>query len=912
LYICQLIMKIMRLSLIFLLALAGFQAYSQNQVICAGQTANINAASVSTLNPPATSFTLNPGNQSPQSGNIFVVSPNVTTNYTILASNGTTTQAFPVTVSVNPQPIVNPTFTQLACNTTSNAFNFNLTFSPANPVPTYTITWDNGGIPGGPPVIPTGWAQPMTAVSGSIAPGAFQATLVATGGCSVVIPFTITPAPAPANFSFSPSATVYSITCSQPSVNIAISDPALNYTWTSNSTSPNTNTEVTLTYSNVGTWTVTAVNPNSGCSSTKTFVVGQNTVAPSSAINPTFQAVNCTVAVQTVTLTALSPTVNFTHFVYSPVGGLFVANTQTAVYQPGAGTYTYVLLNNANGCMAVREFTVSPSNDIPTFSLTSAPAGFSVGCLTKSCTVVNIINAQTQPTVGGAVSYSMIPPNGNTLLTTGVLTPTLTYTLCTPGLWTAVVRDDANGCVRREPFSVVQYTLGPPVDTIFVPRNILNCDVPSTTLSAVSSATNTQFTWFFPGNPNSLAGSSITVNANTVAPTNSLIATYTLVARDPNNLCITTNTVPMLQNLYPPKPFISSGGTTSLTCGTPTIVLTNQSSTGIPPNSIFPTNSLVVGWLWQGPSPQLPLQVSSTYYAAFVGTYSLTVKDYNNGCTSFTTIPIGDFRDYPILNNPPPPGVNVLDCGAALTKIYPSISTATSALSYTWTSPVGATVTGANTRTLSTNMVGTYTITVTNTLNSCSSTTFMTISNGTLGADFSASAEKGYAPLTVNFLNNSSSTTGNSSITSVWNFNNGTYTVTKTASEEAVTVFKQPGTYTVTMYANKGSCMDTAWKVIQVDLPSRLVIPNIFTPNGDKVNDLYFLGTTNLSEINALILDRWGNKVYELISETGNVAWDGKNQTGQEVPDGVYYYIIKAKGKDGGDYNEKGTITLVR
>jgi flagellar hook assembly protein FlgD len=56
-------------------------------------------------------------------------------------------------------------------------------------------------------------------------------------------------------------------------------------------------------------------------------------------------------------------------------------------------------------------------------------------------------------------------------------------------------------------------------------------------------------------------------------------------------------------------------------------------------------------------------------------------------------------------------------------------------------------------------------------------------------------------------------------------------------------------------------------------------------------------------------------------SETGNISWDGKNLGGKEVPEGTYFYIIKATGKDGkteflNDKGEKipeqGTVSLYR
>ncbi len=101
-------------------------------------------------------------------------------------------------------------------------------------------------------------------------------------------------------------------------------------------------------------------------------------------------------------------------------------------------------------------------------------------------------------------------------------------------------------------------------------------------------------------------------------------------------------------------------------------------------------------------------------------------------------------------------------------------------------------------------------------------------------------------------------------------------------------------------------------QTIIVELPSKLEVPNVFTPNGDKANDIFRLKATNLSEIYIIIFDRWGNKVYELTSDTGNFAWDGKNQSGKDCAEGTFFYIIKATGKDNQTFDVKGNVSLFR
>ena len=95
-------------------------------------------------------------------------------------------------------------------------------------------------------------------------------------------------------------------------------------------------------------------------------------------------------------------------------------------------------------------------------------------------------------------------------------------------------------------------------------------------------------------------------------------------------------------------------------------------------------------------------------------------------------------------------------------------------------------------------------------------------------------------------------------------------------------------------------------------MPSKLEVPNIFTPNGDKANDIFKLRATNLLDLYIIIYDRWGNMVYELTSDTGNFAWDGKTQYGKDCAEGTYLYIIKATGKDGQEYDLKGNVSLFR
>src|SRR5690606_14815215 len=129
-------------------------------------------------------------------------------------------------------------------------------------------------------------------------------------------------------------------------------------------------------------------------------------------------------------------------------------------------------------------------------------------------------------------------------------------------------------------------------------------------------------------------------------------------------------------------------------------------------------------------------------------------------------------------------------------------------------------------------------------------------------------------------------------------FGNGTSSVTPSRTISPTVVFQEAGTYNVKIFVDKGTCTDTLRKTITVELPSSLIIPNVFTPDRDNVNDVFFLQAGNLTDITMVIVDRWGNEVYSTVSDQGNVSWDGKNYAGVEASAGVYFYTLKAQGKD--------------
>jgi gliding motility-associated-like protein len=89
--------------------------------------------------------------------------------------------------------------------------------------------------------------------------------------------------------------------------------------------------------------------------------------------------------------------------------------------------------------------------------------------------------------------------------------------------------------------------------------------------------------------------------------------------------------------------------------------------------------------------------------------------------------------------------------------------------------------------------------------------------------------------------------------------------------------------------------------------------PNVITINNDGVNEYFFLKTTYAESIELVIVNRWGNKVFEGHGDQNNTPqWDGKDKSGHLVPEGVYFYRYKIQGKLGDELEGHGFITVVR
>jgi gliding motility-associated-like protein len=89
-----------------------------------------------------------------------------------------------------------------------------------------------------------------------------------------------------------------------------------------------------------------------------------------------------------------------------------------------------------------------------------------------------------------------------------------------------------------------------------------------------------------------------------------------------------------------------------------------------------------------------------------------------------------------------------------------------------------------------------------------------------------------------------------------------------------------------------------------------LYVPNVLTPNGDNKNDEWFVQGECIQDFECVILNRWGNKVFE--SNDIQTPWNGTNLSGGNVTEGVYFYKINFTSTDGKEDELHGFIHLTK
>lgn len=174
---------------------------------------------------------------------------------------------------------------------------------------------------------------------------------------------------------------------------------------------------------------------------------------------------------------------------------------------------------------------------------------------------------------------------------------------------------------------------------------------------------------------------------------------------------------------------------------------------------------------------------------------------------------------------------------------------------------------------------------------SCDSLITISISGDTFNADFD-----------FDYLNEDSSSLGfyyyNRGFNAEWHFGDGRSGFN---SDSSITHhFLSPGQYEVTLIlTNSRGCRDTITKWVFIptnDLEVNLILPNVFSPNGDGYNDLFYINEADkIPDLKLTVFNRWGQIL--VLKTAAPYAWDGKHQ-GIDCPSGSYFYTVQYQGKE--------------
>jgi len=882
-----------------------------------------------------------------------------TFNVTLVVGKLPCTDTSKQTVTVNPLPVANFTFTS-ACFGQTTTFTDASTIAGGGSI----VSWSwNFGDPGSGANNTSTLQNPTHVFS---APGPYSVVLTVTSnlGCQSNITLTVNVSAVPVAAFTAPA-----VCQGQPMVftdNSTVSSGTITgWNWKFGDGGTSAIQNPTHVYATAGNYNVTLiVNTGSGCVDSTTVAVTVNPL-PTAAFTAT------TVCQGTATTFTDGSTGGVTYFWEFGDGGTSTLQNPTHTYATANVFNVTEVVTSVNGCKdsITNPVTVNPN---PTGTITVPPVCLGVAS-NFTCTTTM---------VGGTFAWTF--GDGNTSTSQN---PTDTYTGY--GSYNvSVVLTSASGCtstvnsvavVNPIPVADFKYTqecLGhatPFISTSTVVTGTIgthswNFGEPSSGVNNTSALPNPFHSYATCGTYNvmltvtSAAGCShdttitITVNpapvpnftatsvcqglvtnftdASTIAcggtitgwtwnfgdgntstsqnPTNTYLkaGTYnvTLIVASNNN-CDSLITIPVIVYPLPAPAFIENSP-----C--------QGNATNFTDQSTVPGGGTISAWGWSfgDPAGGTSIAQNPSYTYAAAGNYNVTlVVASNHGCIDSITKPV-------IVNpNPVPDFVADKKQGCVTLCVqFTDSSTVTAPSSVTgwlWNFGDGSSDSSSTSQNPKHcySKVGVFTVTLTVTTNNGCSETFTRVNYITTWpipvANFSDSPNPTTdANPTVYFTDQSAGNpvkwlwaTFGDRTDSIDSTQNSQHTYSHTGN------YQDTGTYNVELYVvNKYGCIDSIIKQVTIDPMWTFYVPNAFTPNGDGMND-YFIGKgVGIINYEMWIFDRWGMQLYHCTDITK--PWDGtvQNSSGVQCQEDTYVYLIEITDVFKNNHRYVGRVTIIR
>ena len=600
--------------------------------------------------------------------------------YSIVITNPTSmcsSQASIVVMSDNLPPAADagPPAT-LTCAATSVTIGDPL--APIDPNLNYNWTASPGNIS-------SGGNSPMPTVN---QPGTYNLVVSnSLNGCSntasIVIPQNITP----------PTAIVApggEINCNNPTIQLngagSSTGPTYSYQWNSSTGSGIGAGDNTLTPTIIapGTYTLVVTNAANGCTDSVSTSVTINANVPIATAAPQ-GILTCTALTIPVNATGSTTGPTITYQWGTTNGDIVSGNGTPQIIAGAPGQYTLIVTNTTNNCIATTTIDVQEDINAP---VADAGPGNILNCTAPSMTL-----SGDSSSVGAQFAYTWSAiTGGNFVSPTNILNPQVNEA----GVYQILVTNISNGCTSVDQVEIVADD-NDPIVALSQPAE-LNCLVTQTNINSAGSSTGTNFTyqWTGPGLQSSPTDENATINQ----PGN-----YTLVITNTVNGCTTEETVPVSQDIQAPPS--DAGPDVLLNCYNPQMQVggaNNPSGPNFTYNWVDP-GGIISGW------------TTLTPVVAGGGTYVLIVTNTDNGCTTSDPMVVTTDFESPQANGGP---TFQLTC-TQTTYTIQAVAPVGPNFTYEWTTIGGSFVSATNILNPIVNGAGEYFLLVTNTVNGCTS-----------------------------------------------------------------------------------------------------------------------------------------------------------------------------------------------
>lgn len=375
------------------------------------------------------------------------------------------------------------------------------------------------------------------------------------------------------------------------------------------------------------------------------------------------------------------------------------------------------------------------------------------------------------PTIAGNYTYSWSPATDLSCANcqNPVYTPNNTSTT-----YTVTLTDLTSGCSKTKTITI---NINPQPNVSAGPNQTLTC-IPTNVILTGTTTAGILLSW-----DNGVTTTTNSINSPGIS---------TLTATDPVTSCSSTSTIQVFPNIGPPNGIVNV--TNSITC-TNSIVAVSITSTTTP-----------ISVLWSG-SGIIGSTTTASTTVSQAGTYTVTITNPANLCSQSYPVVVTTNTNAPTLSVSP---TNSITC--TNTSVAVSITTTSTPISILWS---GSGIIGSTTSPSTTvSQAGTYTVTITNPINSCSASYPVVVSTNTIAPPLSVSATSSVITCSIT----SSTITATSSLTNTltWITPSGS-----TAANPVNAIIA--GNYIVTIKDATNGCSTT--KTITIN--TNTVTPNV-------------------------------------------------------------------------------------